>query len=125
MARQRADVLGLANRVVTQILEGLDVGDKAILLGAEPVPGAVLVMRETGFDAALGRADLVLTAEGSVDASARWNHPRASSQWPPRNQKRARSMSSVLRSTGSCASAQPSAVRNSSCTRPSAAIALP
>lgn len=45
-------------------------GAACFLLGAEPIPGAVLVMRETGFDAALAQADLVLTAEGSVDAQS-------------------------------------------------------
>lgn len=45
-------------------------GAACFLLGAEPVPGAVLVMRETGFDAHLARADIVLTAEGSVDAQS-------------------------------------------------------
>jgi glycerate kinase len=45
-------------------------GAACFLLGAEPVPGAELVMHETGFAAALPRADIVLTAEGSVDAQS-------------------------------------------------------
>ena len=45
-------------------------GAACFALGAEPIPGAVLVMRETRFAAALARADLVLTAEGSVDAQS-------------------------------------------------------
>lgn len=38
-------------------------------LGAEPRPGAGAVLDLVGFDAAAAHADLVLTAEGSVDAS--------------------------------------------------------
>ena len=45
-------------------------GAACFLLGAEPIPGAELVMRETGFAAQLARADMVLTAEGSVDAQS-------------------------------------------------------
>jgi len=45
-------------------------GAACFLLGAEPIPGAELVMRETGFDRRLNQADLVLTAEGSVDAQS-------------------------------------------------------
>lgn len=45
-------------------------GAACFLLGAEPIPGAELVMRETGFAAHLAQADLVLTAEGSVDAQS-------------------------------------------------------
>lgn len=45
-------------------------GAACFLLGAEPIPGAELVMRETGFAARLAEADLVLTAEGSVDAQS-------------------------------------------------------
>lgn len=36
--------------------------------GAELVPGAELVLREVGFDAALAEADLVITGEGRLDA---------------------------------------------------------
>ncbi|MGI9188024.1 MAG: glycerate kinase family protein [Gaiellales bacterium] len=45
-------------------------GAACFLLGAEPIPGAELVMRETGFHERLARADIVLTAEGSVDAQS-------------------------------------------------------
>jgi len=45
-------------------------GAACFLLGAEPIPGAELVMRETGFAARLAQADIVLTAEGSVDAQS-------------------------------------------------------
>jgi glycerate kinase len=45
-------------------------GAACFLLGAEPIPGAELVMRETGFAEVLRRADLVLTAEGAVDAQS-------------------------------------------------------
>ena len=45
-------------------------GAACFLLGAEPIPGAELVMRETGFDERLNQSDLVLTAEGSVDAQS-------------------------------------------------------
>ena len=45
-------------------------GAACFLLGAEPIPGAELVMRETRFADALARADLVITAEGSVDAQS-------------------------------------------------------
>jgi len=45
-------------------------GAACFLLGAEPIPGAELVMRETGFHERLTRADIVLTAEGSVDAQS-------------------------------------------------------
>jgi glycerate kinase len=40
----------------------------AALLGAEIVPGAEYVMDAVGFDAHLGRADLVVTGEGRLDA---------------------------------------------------------
>jgi glycerate 2-kinase len=40
-------------------------------LGAELVPGANWVLRAIGFDERLGRADLVVTGEGRVDASTR------------------------------------------------------
>ncbi|MGI9116272.1 MAG: glycerate kinase family protein [Gaiellales bacterium] len=45
-------------------------GAACFLLGAEPIPGAELVMRETGFADRLRQADLVLTAEGAVDAQS-------------------------------------------------------
>lgn len=45
-------------------------GAACFLLGASPIPGAELVMRETGFAARLAAADLVLTAEGAVDAQS-------------------------------------------------------
>jgi len=45
-------------------------GAACFLLGAQPIPGAELVMRETGFGEHLHGADLVLTAEGSVDAQS-------------------------------------------------------
>lgn len=45
-------------------------GAACFLLGAEPEPGAELVMRETGFHERLAGAGLVLTAEGSVDAQS-------------------------------------------------------
>ncbi|MSO46823.1 MAG: glycerate kinase [Thermoleophilia bacterium] len=45
-------------------------GAACFLLGARPIPGAELVMRETGFAACLAQADLVLTAEGAVDAQS-------------------------------------------------------
>jgi glycerate 2-kinase len=45
-------------------------GAACFLLGARPIPGAELVMRETGFAAQLAEADLVLTAEGAVDAQS-------------------------------------------------------
>ncbi|MFM8612373.1 MAG: glycerate kinase [Actinomycetota bacterium] len=45
-------------------------GAACFLLGAEPEPGALLVMRETGFHERLAGAGLVLTAEGSVDAQS-------------------------------------------------------
>jgi glycerate kinase len=38
-------------------------------LGAELVPGAELVLDVIGFDARAGRADLVVTGEGAVDAT--------------------------------------------------------
>jgi glycerate kinase len=45
-------------------------GAACFVLGAEPEPGALLVMRETGFHERLAGAALVLTAEGSVDAQS-------------------------------------------------------
>ena len=45
-------------------------GAACFLLGAQPEPGALLVMRETGFHERLEQASLVLTAEGSVDAQS-------------------------------------------------------
>ncbi len=45
-------------------------GAACFLIGAEPEPGALLVMRETGFHERLAGASLVLTAEGSVDAQS-------------------------------------------------------
>ncbi len=45
-------------------------GAACFLLGAEPIPGAELVMRETGFYDRLRSATLVLTAEGAVDAQS-------------------------------------------------------
>ncbi len=45
-------------------------GAACYLIGARPEPGALLVMRETGFAERLSGADLVITAEGSVDAQS-------------------------------------------------------
>lgn len=45
-------------------------GAACFLIGATPIPGAELVMRETGFASRLATADLVLTAEGAVDAQS-------------------------------------------------------
>jgi glycerate kinase len=42
-------------------------GAALLWLGAEPVPGAALVMQETRFGERLAEAHLVLTAEGAVD----------------------------------------------------------
>ena len=45
-------------------------GAACFLLGATPIPGAELVMQETGFADQLARVELVLTAEGAVDAQS-------------------------------------------------------
>ena len=45
-------------------------GAACFLLGAMPIPGAELVMRETGFEEHLKGVSLVLTAEGAVDAQS-------------------------------------------------------
>lgn len=45
-------------------------GAACFLLGATPIPGAELVMQETGFGGQLARANLVFTAEGAVDAQS-------------------------------------------------------
>ncbi len=45
-------------------------GAACFLLGATSIPGAELVMRETGFYERLAGVDLVLTAEGAVDAQS-------------------------------------------------------
>lgn len=42
-AHKKAVKIGLANRVRTEILEGLEVGDKVILLGSEPIPDGATI----------------------------------------------------------------------------------
>ena len=46
---------------------GGGIGAMLMALGAEAVSGADLVMDRTGFDQALARADLCITAEGRID----------------------------------------------------------
>jgi glycerate 2-kinase len=47
---------------------GGGIGAMLMALGAQAEPGAVLVMREAGFDSRLAGADLCVTAEGRIDA---------------------------------------------------------
>jgi glycerate 2-kinase len=64
---RRLEALGLSTAALPGAGAGGGIGGMLMALGAIALPGATLVMQETGFTSALAGMDLCITAEGRID----------------------------------------------------------